>query len=161
MIDSGELKVQGDRSLILSREMSKDKSRLKSFLQSLNDMSNEQHANNRMPRQPNRISQYDDARFAVNDVHQQKRTGTPGGSQGSFGNESFGLQRQFEIGHDQNYDNEPGQAHGMSNEQLEIEEQFKSFRALRDKSGAMQQSKDSLNRKDLQNLHYPWIFKKR
>lgn len=41
MIDSGELVVQGDKSLILSKGMSKDKSRLRSFLQSLNDMSNE------------------------------------------------------------------------------------------------------------------------
>lgn len=50
MIDSGELVVQGDKSLTLSKEISQDKSRLRSFLKSLNDMSNDPNSGIRMRR---------------------------------------------------------------------------------------------------------------
>lgn len=152
MIDSGDLVVQGDRSLFLSKEMSQDQSRLRSFLQSLNDMSNDPTSGIRMRRRtegPQR-DEANNSRFTVNDISvpdqasqffgdkRAQRTQTPEDSDGSFEKESLGRHRQPDNVSDSLLDDETQQANIKASLQSEDghqkEEQFKSFRALRTKS---------------------------
>jgi len=165
LIESGDLKIEGDKSFLISQDLYNDRSRLKSFLESLQDLKQVASPG----KQPYRNKHEEVNNAGPGAGKSAQRRGAP--MDGDLNNlESFGAgQRQPGDMHD--FDGETMDAQPRSSLQQEEgsnkkPDQFRSLRSLRTKSESLKQqnlhkARPAATTSDFEVLNQPWVFRVR